>query len=209
MKKLIPVSWQSLSGVACSSERSTRIKLPSGTSRSQVRADRVLAEIVQPELLAELERVHARVRSAFAYKRKDLSVECDEPGHARLLTPDFEFRLSVELDAEDPTVALWRREVLASGDSELLQDGRLVEVFGDDLDSVEYRFAQALKIDEVVDRIEEREEGGVSVDYDSRCTWCEVSIEGLPATVRLQDQQLVVRPLAGSSITLREILGVI
>lgn len=209
MKQLIPVSWQSLSAVACSSERVTRLKLPSGVSRSQLRADKVLSEIVQPELEAELERVHARVRTDFGYKRRDLSVEHEELGRVRLVTPDFEYRISVELDAEDLSQAVWRREVLVSGDSAFVNDGRLASVFGEELDSVEYRFAQPLPIDDVVDKIEEREEGGVSVDYDSRCTWCEVSIDGLPATVRLQDRHLVVRPRAGSPITLREILDVL
>src|SRR6185437_13680024 len=166
MKQLIPVSWQSLSGIACSSERTIRLKLPAGTARSQLRTERVLVDIVQPELMSELEQTHARLRARFGYKRKDLTVETDEPDRVRLLTPDFEYRISVELDAEDPSQATWRREVRVSGDSDLLHDGRLADVFGEELDSVEYRFAQPLRIDDVVDRIEERTEGGVSVDYD-------------------------------------------
>jgi hypothetical protein len=166
---------------------------------------RQLFEQVAPDLEADLDRVHARSREVFGYKRRDLTVDQPEQGSARLTAPDFEYTVRILPTPDDASLAVWQREVMLAGDSEALADGRISEVFGE-LDSVEYRFKNPLSIEDVVDRLEERDTHAVRVDYDSRCRWCEVSIEGLPATVRMENRSLVIRPRAGSSLSLADIL---
>jgi hypothetical protein len=193
--------------MAWASERVNRLKVPGGLRQAE-KASRALSEWLLPELQADLDRVHARARECFGYKRRDMNAEMEPTGSAKLTTPDFEYSVTVELDPEDPGLVRWRRQAVC-GFAHRPQDSRLADVFGDDLDSVEYRFEQPIPIADVIDRLEEQASAGIRLDYDSLCRWCEIGIEGFPASVRLENRLLIIRPRAGSGLSLREILDIL
>jgi hypothetical protein len=198
MKLPFPVSWQAVSAIAWSSERLVRVKGAGPRGRLST------AERWLPDLQADLDRIHARAREAYGYRRREMQVESDAEGWAKLVTPDFEYVVTVGLDTDDDSLARWRREAVCRGGQAV--DARLIEVFGDELDSVEYRFDRPIAIADIVDKIEEGETAGIRLDYDSLCTWCEVAIPGVQASLRLEPRRLVIRPVAGSGFSLREIL---
>ena len=196
MEVLFPVTGRAVASVVYASER--RAPMP------EVRRGSRPEEAFRAGVEAELENVHRIARETLDFKRKDIVVETPGPSTGALKTPRFEYRVEADVDAEDPDVAVWRRELALEGPGD---PAAILAAFGDRLDTVLVRFAESLDVASVVDRLEARDEHGVQLDYDMRCRWCEVTVAGVPATVRLEGREMRVVPNAGTTVPVSELWG--
>ena len=196
MDVLFPVTERAVASVVYASERRT----PLVTSR---RSGPPSAEVFQAAIETDLENAHRAARDVLNFKRKDIVIDL----HGVLKTPSFEYRVSVDIDPEDASSALWHREIAFTAGSEVAED--VLVAFKDLLDTVLVRFTEPLDVAAIVDRLESREGEPVSVDYDMRCRWCEVAVAGVPATVRLEGREMRVVPNAGTAVPVAELWNLV
>jgi hypothetical protein len=200
MNELSPTFGQNLRSIVFSSESTTRLKGASAKFPS---------ENVKENIQSDLEALHARVRKQFGYKRKDIEFDLSEPEVGRLRTPDFEYRLRATIGDERNAEVTWVREFDLLNRSAPLSDRRTLDLLGDELDTITLTFSTPLDIADVIDRIEDVEPPDVDLEYDLQCRWCELSLKGVPAVLRLEGSELKLRRQAGRQIQVDEMLAMI
>ncbi len=152
---------------------------------------RELVALADAEMQVEAESSFRQIRDSFRYKRKDLQFT-SEPGQCEIATPDFNYRISIFLDPAQEADAIWRREIFAIKDDEIVRSEPFQNLLHQRFNQLIYAFEKKVSLENFIDRLEEKALNQVSVDYDGRTSWCEIGIEKLPGLLRLTPNELTI-----------------
>jgi hypothetical protein len=202
---MLPVMDQKLASISLVSVQIFKVKQLIPGIRS-VREEREL-EAALPALEADAEQTFARIREGWGYKRKQINL-LDSTALSRTIeTPDFSYRLSLELDPDDNTHALWRREVLGLRGTTLSHPA-FERVFGEIFGKAVLEYEKPIPIADIIDRIEETNDSRWILSYDSKCTSCSIHIAGISGTLFLEGNCITVEsPGTRLTSTLSDLLG--
>lgn len=117
-------------------------------------AEQFIRRVGQPELTEHSEVVHANLRAAFGYKRKQMNFSAEE-GLTVIKTPDFDVTLSTEQDDEDPGRYLLSSRVNDFRRPEVVTESAFAEAFGFMADILAIEFPQSVDVEAKIDEIEE------------------------------------------------------
>ncbi|MEM6600104.1 MAG: hypothetical protein AAF649_01820 [Verrucomicrobiota bacterium] len=117
-------------------------------------AEQFIQRIGQPELTELAESVHAGLRSAFGYKRKEMDYIAEE-GLTVIKTPDFDVTLILEQDAEDPSRYGLSARVNEFRQPKVVSEDTFAEAFGAVTDTVAIEFPAVVDVEAKIDQIEE------------------------------------------------------
>jgi hypothetical protein len=143
-----------------------------------------VADLAHDDVQRDVDEVYAAVRESLGYRRRDVEGSADR-GTGVVRTPDFEYSVSVDLADDDPTTAVWRREVAAIKNPEVVLSKPFQQVFGGVFDTLVFEFAGPFDLEAWVDRIEEELPDGVKLRTASDCSSCDVQVRGKACVVRL------------------------
>ena len=146
------------------------------------------------ELQKEIDDVYRSLRSNMNYKRVDVTVEKAVDGYARILTPDFEYTITVNQDQDEP--GKYRLEQCAGHfhSNAVVMDEGFLAVFGSRFDTLIFGALEPIDITHVIDLLESHPPEGLSLGhYDPDCTSCEIHIDGLDADVRVDSRSLQIQ----------------
>ncbi len=152
-----------------------------------------VARIAADELRADLEDLYERARELGGLKRKDLELTAGQDGAGALRTPDFEYTISLDLDTEEPSRLIWRREVGQFTDPAFVRDGRFAALFGPAFDRLVFHLSQPIDVEAFLDRLESEPAEGLQVAATSDGRSCEVTLAGMPGTILVQRNTVTVR----------------
>ena len=188
------------------SESPGRVKELAGFRKSHALPERAndwakkfVNRIAQPDIKADLDSTFEMLREAFGYKRKDLDVSAERDGIGFIRTPDFEYTVAVEVNANDPTEVIWRREVGRFRDPELVRSEAIANVFGTTFTTLVFEFAVPVDVAEFVDRIEDSPPEGVKVTVASGSDAAEVHLAGFTGRVTVTPHAVQIAGRTGSS----------
>ncbi|MEZ6060047.1 MAG: hypothetical protein R3C19_06780 [Planctomycetaceae bacterium] len=174
--------------VALVREQTTRVRDLSGfrkghqvPAEASDRASAFVARIAAADLSRDLDEHFAQFRRQFRFRRTELQVSDPENGAARISTPWFDYRVSVTLDSTKTSQAIWRRQVSEFRSPEQLFSGEFASVFGQSFDTVEFTPPAMIDLEAFIDHVEDRDDNSLTIEYDRRSTWCELSIDEIPA----------------------------
>jgi hypothetical protein len=162
-------------------------------------ARKFVAKCSAADLRADLDAVFESAREHLGYKRKDIDTAVSADGFGSLRTPDFEYTVTMTLDAADPTQVVWRREIGQFADVGFVRGSGFEAVFGRTFDRLAFEFASPVDVGELVDRLEDRPPDGVRVSVESDGSACEVTLAGFGGSVRVERGELTVRGRCGDS----------
>lgn len=162
-------------------------------------ARKFIARIATDDIRADLNRVHDLAREHLGYKRKDLDVKAEQDGTGYLRTPDFEYTVFVDLDVDEPSRVVWRREAGQFADPGFVRSPGFAAVFGGTFDRLVFEFVRPIDVAEFVDRIEDDPPPGVKLAVAGDGKACDISLAGFAGTVRVQRHALTVRGRSGDS----------
>jgi hypothetical protein len=165
-------------------------------------ARKFVNRIAQPDIKADLDETFDMVREQFSYKRKDIDVSSERDGVGFLRTPDFEFTVTVEVNPEAPTEAIWRREVSRLADPEFVRSEAFVAVFGSSFDKLVFEFTEPLDVAQFVDRIEEQPAAGVKVNVASGSDAAEVKLAGFTGRISVTRDAVMIEGRSGATVGL-------
>jgi len=151
-----------------------------------------LGKLAAPELDADLQATFASLRSAFGFKRKQISVSGPDEGGGMIETPHFNYEITVSYLEEDPSKVVWRKIISGIRDPEKLYSPEFVKVFGTQFSILEMALSGDLDIEAIVDLVEDAESETVSVTYDMEVTWCEIQVAGSIAAVKIGPETIRV-----------------
>lgn len=137
------------------------------------------------------------IRKTFRYKRKEISLVCDEGG-ASIETPDFDVTLTLEQDPVEVTNYRLVTEVDHFRRPEIVVTAPFSTLFGPYCDRVAIAFGNPIDLEAKIDLIEENRALADFLDYDSACTWFSLKLPGL--LLQVTPSQMVCRLSAGGDL---------
>lgn len=143
--------------------------------------------ISQQEVEEEIDKVFQRIRATMNYKRRDLKAES-----CRIVTPDFEFSVACAQDPENPGSALITRQLINISPA-IVEDEAFNKVFEDEFDELTFDFNKSINIEDLIDRIEDLDLDKIELNYPPDNSFCEISIDGSPLTIKATSHSLSVQ----------------
>jgi len=155
----------------------------------------------------DLEETFGALRSAFKFKRKEISVSGPEDGAGSISTTFFNYEIAISQQADRPSHYCCRRAI-----NEITDPGHTFceafdSVFGDRFSVLEIGAKRSLDIEAIVDRVEEVEPESIQIDYDKDVTWCKIQVEtaATPA-MEIEIHENVVKIVSDSKVKPAELL---
>jgi hypothetical protein len=182
---------QPLKRGALRGETTAKVKSLSGYRKFHRLPERVnassrkfVADLAHEDVKRDVDEVYAAVRESLGYKRRDVEGSADR-GTGVVRTPDFEYSVGVDLAEDDPTTAVWRREVAGIKSPEVVLGKPFQQVFSGVFDTLVFEFTRPFDLEAWVDRIEDDLPDGVKLRTASDCSSCDVQVRGKACVVRL------------------------
>lgn len=150
-----------------------------------------VAEISQKDISEDLDSVHGALRQEFGFKRKDLRVEYSE-GSGSIITPYFDYDVSIFLNSDNPSEVIWQRQILNIRKPEQILTDQFDQVFSDMFDTLEFTSGRIIKVEDVIDSVEDLEGDTLSIDYDKEHNWCTIAVEGLDAQIHVTSNTIAI-----------------
>ena len=157
-----------------------------------------LGKICATELADEAERLFQALRSALAYKRKDIALSVTAP-LAVLTARDFTLELGYALDEREPARYCVTSTLRELSNADFLRCEGLTQVFAGAFTEISFSLVKVARAEAVIDAIEALKEDRLTVDYPSDYRDCTIRVEGVDADVRCSNATLdVVFPRAAA-----------
>ena len=156
------------------------------------RAQQFLARLAEPELVEWGEEQFAAFRERLRYRRTDISLAV-ENGVARVEAKDFILERRYSLIEDEPGSYIAETELRDPGSADLLEEDGFNEAIGPQFERLRCVFKREASVEELIDGIEDAEEGKIEVKYPSTCEYCDARIEGLDALFRFDAATLEIR----------------
>jgi hypothetical protein len=136
----------------------------------------MVAQMAVEQISEDLDEVRAALRTGFNFKRKELAVSDTGDGTGTIVTPFFNYSISVSVDPENPGEVIWMRQVDEITDVDQIFSDAFADAFGQMFDTVELSPPAPIEIEALIDRIEELEIDRIELDYDHQATWCQIQL---------------------------------
>ena len=143
--------------------------------------------ISKEDVAEELDDIFKGVRAEMNYKRKDLIVD---EGH--MVTPDFELWVECVQDPEDPASAIISRQ-LTNISPAIVDNDAFNKVFDKSFRELNFEFENNVNVADLIDQLEDLDMDAVELTYPADNSYCELTVEGSPLTIRITDDNLTVR----------------
>jgi hypothetical protein len=159
-----------------------------------------VGRLAKADVDAELDRTFDAVREQFGYKRKEL-----DRGPGVLRTPDFEYAVAADLDPDDPSVAVIRRDAGRLRDAAFVRSPAFV-AFGKRFDSLVFEFAEPLDVTAFMDCLEDLPRSVATLHPAPDGKSCEVTLPGVAGRIVIERNALTVRGRNSGTAGLVDIL---
>jgi hypothetical protein len=146
-----------------------------------------VARLAADDVQRDLDRTVEAVREQFGYKRKEI-----DRGPTVLRTPDFEYAVTVDLDPDDPAVAVIRRDVSRLRDAAFVRSTAFSR-FGKTFDALVFEFAELLDVLAFADCLEDMPASLVTVTLSADGRSCVATVPGVPGRIFVERNALIVR----------------
>ena len=158
-----------------------------------------LGKLCAGELAAESEQWFQRAKTAFAYKRADLTLEVASPS-AVLAAKDFTLEIVYALESLDPSSYGVTHTLHSLSGGELLERAEFDELFARMFEGMVFGLTKGTRVEEVIDAVETQAgPSGLTVSYPSDCRHCILKVAGVEAEVVCDGATLEMRfPRPGS-----------
>ena len=163
------------------------------------RARVFVGRIATDEINGDLDERFAVFRRELGLKRTQMQVSDADGGVGFIRTPNFTYQLSIGLDADDSSQAVWRRQVADFRDPAPLLADDFSRVFGTMFDTVEFVPPEPIEIEEFIDQMEDSPSDDLRLDYDRSATWCRVSNTTLNAEMTIEQDCIAMQSLQPGS----------
>ena len=157
-----------------------------------------LGKLCAGELAVEGEQWFQRTKTAFGYKRGELSLEVASPG-AVLAAKDFTLEITYALEATDPAGYGVTHTLHNLSSGELVERAEFDELFARMFEGMVFGLTKGARVEAVIDAVEAQTNPSLTVSYASDCRHCVLAVAGVEAAVVCDGATLEMRfPRPGS-----------
>ena len=166
------------------------------------------------ELQADLDSVYDKLKNAFGFSRRDLEASDPVDGAGTIITPFFDYSVTVTLNPDDLDEVIWTRTVDSIKVPAQIASEAFAEVFDDVFDTLEFSLPTKVDIEAFIDAVEAAKLPDLTIKYDREATYCELCLQGAVGKVTLRPNSLSIvhkqpvetKNLIGSFDTVRKLV---
>jgi hypothetical protein len=152
-----------------------------------------LGKLCAGELAAESEQWFQRTKSAFGYKRAELTLEVASPA-AVLTAKDFILEITYALEAGDPASYTITHTLHNLSDGGVIERAAFDELFDGMFEGIVFGLTKGTRVEAVIDAVESQMGvGGLTVSYPSDYRHCVLAVAGVDAAVVCDGATLEMR----------------
>lgn len=144
------------------------------------------------ELKSDLDSVYGRLKEAFQFSRRDLEVTEPESGFGSIITPYFNYSVSVALNPAELDEVIWTRTVDGIKVSAQITSEAFSKVFDDVFDTLEFSLPTRMNIENFIDAVEAAKIPDLTIKHDREATYCELQLKGAVGKVTLRSKSLLI-----------------
>ncbi|MCA9165655.1 MAG: hypothetical protein KDA62_21860, partial [Planctomycetales bacterium] len=188
-----------IKNVTLLTQRTKGVRSLSGFKKNHKEPDRVssateafVARISSEGITEDINGVFAQLKSAFRFRRADMHLTNHGDGTATIITPFFNYSITVQLDPEDTSQVIFRRTVEAIKEPDQVFSDEFAKVFDGVFDTVEFDTPGFVDLPALIDRIEELDDDRISIDYDPEVTHCTLHIDGVVGSITVTSGSLSI-----------------
>jgi hypothetical protein len=141
-----------------------------------------IQDISAAELKQDLAEKFAALQKAFKLKRRDITVQGPDEGCGSLITPYFDYDVTVRLNPQNTGEVLWRHEILNIREPGKVFCAEFDAAFSGVFDTLEFQFLRSVNVADVIDTLEALEDPP-GIEYPPSCAYCKITTEGGVVTV--------------------------
>lgn len=156
------------------------------------RTQAFIQKIAAEEIGADLDIRFAEFRKHFGFKRVDLNVSDPDNGVGTIATPWFDYRITVTQADDDPTEAVWRRQVTEFRETKALLSSEFATTFGKLFNAVEFEPPAPIDMEAFIDNIEDRSDSDLNIEFDRTTTWCDLTTPKIPGTLSVETDRIAL-----------------
>lgn len=146
----------------------------------------------EEDIKCTLEKVHSQIKTFFNYKNRDITRNF-EAGTGQIITPDFQFNISIEQNKDNIEEYIERYELVNISSNDLLLSHEFNAVFHNSFDTIEFIFQNWIDLNKVIDEIEDEIDNHtikISVPLDAES--CEIIIDSINDNIILTRNMLKI-----------------
>ncbi|MDR2981057.1 MAG: hypothetical protein LBV12_02285 [Puniceicoccales bacterium] len=153
-----------------------------------------LGKLCADELSTDCEAFFQKVRTALAYKRKDIALEIASPA-ALLVARDFTLEWLYALNESDPSEYTFTRSLHHVRSADIIDTDEFDELFPGAFDEIVFTLTKNVRVESVIDAIEafDGNDNNLSVEYPSNCATCTLRVKDVPAEVVFTGSEIIMR----------------
>ena len=144
------------------------------------------------DLKDELDSVYDSLRKEFGFTRRDLNASEPEDGTGTIITPYFNYSVSVALNPDDLAEVIWHRTVDGITAPGHVESDAFGAVFDKVFDTLEFSLPKRVNIEDLIDAIEAAKIPDLEIHYDRGFTSCQLQIDGADTTVTVTSHALSI-----------------
>ena len=149
-----------------------------------------MGRIAEQDLVDDLDRQFAEMRRHFKFKRSQMEVQDPGDGMAAIVTPQFEYRASIQIDEDDPSQYIRKQEVSRLSTPEVLLSEQFATAYGEMFNAIEVIPPMLINLEDFIDSVEDMEKHTLNIDFDRNATWCRLSILRVPGELTVQANRI-------------------
>ncbi|MBA4017182.1 MAG: hypothetical protein C0483_08420 [Pirellula sp.] len=185
--------------VSFTANESSRVKSLSGWNSSYRLPDRAndtaqsfIAGLSVTEIKDDLDSVYQSLKNSFHFTRREISASEPLDGSGTIVTPYFNYSVSVTLNPNSLSEVIWTRTVDAIKQPDQILSDAFGEVFDNVFDTLEFSLPAEVEVADLIDAVEAAKNPHLKVTYDRDCTYCDLEIAGSAEAVRMTADTLSI-----------------
>lgn len=156
--------------------------------------------IAADDIGRDLDQRFSDLRRQMQLKRTQLDVSEPKEGRGEITTPEFQYRVTVELCEQDPTTLVWRRSVSDFHTTVSVLSEQFAAAFGTVFDTVVFTPPDPVDVEAFIDWMEEHPDNQLKPEYDRTGTWCRLTAsQPQAAEMLVEHRQISLRSLTSCS----------
>ena len=148
--------------------------------------------IAEGDIGADLDVRFTEFRRHFKFKRIELKVQDPCDGFGAIITPLFDYRVTAAMSTEDPSSAVIRSQVTNFCGPDTLLSPAFAAVFGTLFNSIEVCPPNDIHIESLIDTIEDRDDGLVTIHYDRSVSWCRLTVPSEQGELLVESDRILL-----------------
>jgi hypothetical protein len=192
-------NWILIPEMTFTVQRRVKLKSLFGWKKGDKIPDRVsdfsqslIARCAAEELKKDLDDVYDKLKAAFGFTRRELVAAEAEDGAGTIITPHFNYSVTVAHNPDDLDEAIWTRTVDAIKTPAQISSEAFAAAFNGVFNTLAFMLPSKVSVEEFIDEVEAAKIPGVIVRYDRDATFCELQLPDAAGVITLHSKSLSI-----------------